>query len=291
VGILGAAVKLVGYRGRVVAVDHGSLLALSSLPPLKRTRLSVARSLARSLRYEHVVVSRVMLEEVQRRRAAGRCTLIYNGVDLPKAYCTPELTPGRPLIIGAAGRVAAGKGLAYAIRALAGQSAVLRIAGDGPDRADLEALARDIGVADRVEFLGWIDDLQGFWRDCHIGVMPSTGPESFGLAAVEAMAAARPVIVSDQDGLVEIVGPSGLVVAAGDAAAIGQAIERLWNAPETIKTLAIEARRRAEQLFDIRKAASAYARLLGIAPTQRPAHEIAGHLPGCTYAIQKTVRP
>jgi glycosyltransferase involved in cell wall biosynthesis len=263
-GLLGAALRLLGYRGPVVAVDHGSLLQLSSVSAWKRMRLRLARAAARSPGYVHVVVSQAMHDEVLRRAEASRCTLIYNGVELPLSPTPREYRPSERLILGIAGRLAAGKGIECAIRAIVGRNARLRIAGDGPYRARLESLAGELGVDTQVEFLGWVDDIAGFWRECHMALVPSTHRESFSLSAVEAMAAARPVIASRQPALAEVIGTSGVLVPPGSSSAIAEEIDRLITHPELLERLGLAARERAEDMFDIRRCARAYARLLDV---------------------------
>jgi glycosyltransferase involved in cell wall biosynthesis len=265
VGLLGAALRLLGYSGPVVAVDHGSLLQLASVAPFKRIRLRIARAAARSRGYEHVVVSETMRDEALRAFRGDRCTLIYNGVELTSSVRPREYTPGDQLVLGITGRLAAGKGIEFAIRAIRDCHARLRIAGDGPDRARLESLMRKLGVESQVEFLGWVDDIAGFWRLCHAAIVPSTThAESFALTAVEAMAAGRPVIASRQPALVEVTGTSGLLVAPGSSSAIREQISRLLEQPELLRQLGLQARERAEQLFDVRRCARAYAELLHI---------------------------
>jgi glycosyltransferase involved in cell wall biosynthesis len=126
----------------------------------------------------------------------------------------------------------------------------------------LEAIAVEIGVQAQVEFLGWVHDIGSFWRSCHVGIVPSEYTESFGLAAVEAMGAARPVIGSQLPALAEVIGTSGLLVPQSDSSAIADAIKRLATEPGLLHKLALRARARTEDLFDIRTTADAYGRLL-----------------------------
>jgi len=72
------------------------------------------------------------------------------------------------------------------------------------------------------------------WRRCGLGVVPSITEEAFGLVALEAMAAGRPVIAADHGGLPEVVanGETGLLVAPGDAAALRDALRRLHSDPD-----------------------------------------------------------
>jgi glycosyltransferase involved in cell wall biosynthesis len=265
VGFLIAILRAGGYRAPIIGVDHGSLLQLTSLSIGRKMRLYATRATASGLRYDHVAVSQAMYDEVLSRGMRSRCSLIYNGVEIPTSCTPPTLASGEYLIVGAASRLTAGKGLEFAIRALVDQPARLRIAGEGPDRSRLEMIAREAEVHTRVEFLGWVHDLGTFWRGCHVGIVPSTHSESFGLAAVEAMAAGRPVIASRQPALTEVIGTSGLLVPQGDSLAIARAIGRLRGESGLIDDLAVRARTRTEQLFDIRVTANAYRRLLNVA--------------------------
>jgi glycosyltransferase involved in cell wall biosynthesis len=83
--------------------------------------------------------------------------------------------------------------------------ATLTIVGDGPQRAELEALARSAGVDDRVTFTGWLDPLgcAAALRDCDVFVFPSL-QEAGGIVLLEAMAAARPVIAARWGGPAEL---------------------------------------------------------------------------------------
>lgn len=85
------------------------------------------------------------------------------------------------------------------------------------------------------------------WRGSLMGLMPSIGPEAFGIAALEAMSAGRPVIASRIGGLPEIIrdGESGLLVPPGDHVALRRAIERLLADPALLARMGEAARRRA----------------------------------------------
>src|SRR5205807_5802410 len=140
---------------------------------------------------------------------------------------------GGPVVIGAVSRLVAGKGIDVLLRSLAllrkRASVLLLIAGDGTERNSLQRLATRLGVDQAVEFLGWIDDLPGFWARCDIAATPSdTLVEAFGLSAVEPMACALPVVATRNGGLSEVVEheASGLLVPPGDAEAVTAASER-----------------------------------------------------------------
>lgn len=98
------------------------------------------------------------------------------------------------------------------------------VVGDGPERASVEARAREAGVADAMRFLGRRDDFHGLLGHADAFVLPSES-ESFGVAALEALAAGVPVFGYDVGGLPEVVTPAtGRLVPVGDVPALAGAI-------------------------------------------------------------------
>jgi len=93
----------------------------------------------------------------------------------------------------------------------------LLLAGDGPEIATAERVARESGVADRVHFLGEVEDVERVYTSSDLFLLPSEH-ESFGLSALEALACGVPVIGSDAGGLPEVVksGRTGFLVEVGD---------------------------------------------------------------------------
>ena len=104
----------------------------------------------------------------------------------------------------------------------------LDIAGRGPLEPALRALARELGVADGVRFLGHVAPIQGAIEESAIIVVPSMG-EGFGMVALEAMERARPVVAAAIGGLGELVvdGETGLLVEPGVAEPLAGAIVEL----------------------------------------------------------------
>ena len=127
------------------------------------------------------------------------------------------------------------KGLDVLLRALARlpERPWLWIAGDGPERGALERLAGDLGVSPHVRFLGARNDAADLLAACDVFVLPSR-LEGLGVAALEAMAAARPVVASRVGGLAEAVveGRTGLLVAPDDPPALAAALERVLEDAE-----------------------------------------------------------
>jgi len=129
----------------------------------------------------------------------------------------------------------------HALRALLRDrpDTVLLLAGDGPDRHRVVELAQALGVEHAVRLLGYRQDVPELLAACDLLVVPSTCEEAFGLVALEAHAAGRPVIVSAAGGLTEIVshGVNGCVVPRGDAPALANAIRRLLADPALVRRL------------------------------------------------------
>jgi glycosyltransferase involved in cell wall biosynthesis len=167
--------------------------------------------------------------------------------------------------IGFVGRLAEEKGvdlLLRAMRDLPGAAAVL--VGDGPDRAALERLAGELGLRDRVVFIGWSDDVRRLLPTFDVLVQPSRR-EGFGISIVEAMLAEVPVVATDAGGMAEVVadGVTGFTVAAENAPAIGAAVGTLLADPERRRSMGARGREIALQHFSAETMAASFARLYG----------------------------
>lgn len=138
-------------------------------------------------------------------------------------------------------RLVASKGVHVLVRAVAALEGVtLAIAGDGPERPRLEALAAELGVEAR--FLGWVDAARraSLLRGCRVFAFPSLWQEPFGIAGVEALAAGIPVVASAVGGVPHWLeeGRGGLLVPPGDPDALGAAIGRVLGERELAASLA-----------------------------------------------------
>jgi glycosyltransferase involved in cell wall biosynthesis len=141
-----------------------------------------------------------------------------------------ELTGGT---LAFAGRLTAQKSLGVALEALAGVEGIcLVIAGEGDERVTLERLAADLGVASRVRFLGAQsrDRVVELFRAADAAILSSSW-ENFPHTVVEALAVGTPVLATTAGGVAEVVhdGENGLLVPAGDAAALGEAVRRYFT--------------------------------------------------------------
>ena len=138
----------------------------------------------------------------------------------------------------------------------------LLMAGDGPLRSDLEALARSLGIADRVKFLGIRSDVPQVLQAADVFALTSVS-EAASLTLLEAMATGLPAVVTAVGGNPEIVrhDREGLLVARGDAAGCGRALTRLLRDPELAAELGQNARERVEQRYRLEQTVAAYHRL------------------------------
>lgn len=262
-GYIATALRLGGYRARIVAVEHGSLLQVPHMSRLRRIVRIADRALGARFTDIEVAVSDYLRSTIEKYPHAPRIARIFNGIDPVDAIPDP---PMPPLRVGAAGRLIPGKGFDILIRAAAIAAASIEIevtiAGDGAERLALESLAKRVGAP--VHFTGWRSDLTDVWRDCHVAVVPSTSwIESFGMVAIEAMAMGRPVVASRNGALAEVVrnGQTGALLPPGDADAIAAALVTYASHPSLRRSHGDAARADVRARFSLTEAARAYVSL------------------------------
>ena len=126
----------------------------------------------------------------------------------------------------------------------------LLMIGDGPDRAAAEHLSRKLNIAEQVYFLGKQERIEDYLNISDLMLLPSE-LESFGLAALEAMAHQVPAIATRVGGLPEVIGDgvSGRLFALGDIAGMAQAALELLESPEKLRQMGEAARQRVEEHF------------------------------------------
>lgn len=165
-----------------------------------------------------------------------------------------------PLLLGFAGRLLPEKGVEVLVDAVAQLPPHLArvrlwIAGEGPDRARLEAQARRLCLGDRVEFLGHLprEELQRRFEAVTIQVVPSLWSEPYGLVTVEAMARGTPVVASAVGASPELIddGRTGYLVPPGDAGALSRRLTEALGNSAGRASVAETARRSAVAGFGI----------------------------------------
>jgi glycosyltransferase involved in cell wall biosynthesis len=162
----------------------------------------------------------------------------------------------------------------YLIEALAALEPSLHaeatIIGDGPEREALQSTARDLGVADRVTFRGWVtpEELDQAYSDATLFALPAVvdargDTEGLGMVLLEAMTYQLPVVSTPLGGITDIVsdGETGLLVPPNDAPALARAIATLATDKPLAERLAIAGQQYAEQHFGWDSVLAAWRRL------------------------------
>ena len=188
--------------------------------------------------------------------------------------------PDRPFTVGFVGRLIPAKGLLLLIDALAGLQGDwrLHVVGSGPEREPAATRARELGVQDRVTFLGQAPStsmpevLRGFDVLAGPSLTTPRWKEQFGRMLVEAMACEVPVLGSDSGEIPRVIGDSGLIVPEGDVTALRDGLERLRIDPALRVRLGRAGRRRVLELFTqeaiAARTADAYRRVLSDSPSR-----------------------
>jgi glycosyltransferase involved in cell wall biosynthesis len=266
-GFMGAALRAGGYSGPIVAVEHGDLLMEKLQHPRRRAAWLAMRAGGAFADDVEVAVSDYILERMLSLPRASARRRIYNGVDQARyaAEVTPSASAKQQVTVAFAGRLVRGKGLDYLIRAVAHlqptQPLRLVVAGDGPERARLEALVRTLHLGQTVTFVGLTQDMPRFWNICDIAVVPSAEfVEACPLAPIEAMACERPVIATLNGGVPEIVidGVTGMLVPPGDAGALAEALELYILDERLRRSHGAAGRARVIERFNIDRCAGEY---------------------------------
>ncbi len=275
-GFLGA---LSDFHPFVLSVWGTDVLEAPRLTPFHRwlTRYALARADTVTATGLHLAT------ETTRYTPDGvPVTVVPYGVDLER-FAPRGKSSSEHVVIGTVSRLSSEKGVRYLIEAfgqlreLYGGEVSLRIAGDGPERARLEAAVQRLGLESSVEFRGWLEheDVPAFLNELDVFVMPSTW-EGFGVAAAEASAAGLPVVATNVYGIPDVVsdGETGLLVPPKDPDALARAIGQLVADSRLRAKLGEAGRTYIARHYDwtenAQQMASLYERMLANRPERRP---------------------
>ena len=237
------------FVGRLIARTLRVPVLVSSIRGRGKNRSRWQRWLdRRTVSWAHRVVfnAREVMAEIASRAGvrAEQCVYIPNGVE-PRGATRPPQDVRRALgaepqtiVLGAVSRLHPSKGhdtLLRAFRELRGAwpGAVLWIVGDGPLRAPLEQLSRELGTVGAVHFLGTRHDVPDLLPAMDVFVHPSRW-EGMSNALLEAMAAARPVVATRVDGTQSLIvdGQTGWLVEPGDAEGLARRLAHVIRDPD-----------------------------------------------------------
>lgn len=230
------AARLAGVRGCVATLhsDYGA-----EYPNLKGALYEGVLRLNRLMAREYITVTETLQAKLERQGLGGRATLIHNAVPIPPL---PLPEPDQALratwgaapedfVIGIIARLKPVKGHRYLLEALAQVCDLpvrLIVIGDGPLRSELEAQAASRGIAERVHFAGFRDDVPRLLPSLDCVCMASLS-EALPYAVLEAASYARPLLCTAVGGLATLLedGVTARLVPAQDSAALAQGIRHL----------------------------------------------------------------
>ena len=255
----GEIAGLINPRTRVLAVDH---LPVGGAVP--RARRLGRRMLARRLQ-AHVAVgaNAARLVEELVGLPHGSVGSVPNGVPIEPLGARVSREPGT--VIGSLGRLTEQKGYDVLVRALQKlPTAELVLVGDGPQRGQLQALAAELGVTDRLRITGWAADARAHLEEFDIFALPSRW-EGMPLGILEAMHAGLPVLASDVGSVSEAVadGETGYLVAPDDLERVCELLGRLLDAPQLRLRMGEQGRLTARERFTDTIMAARYEALYG----------------------------
>lgn len=265
---------LCGVKGRVHG-EHGR-----DMYDIDGTnwKYNLMRRAARRIVHQYIAVSRDLETWLSDTVHVPdhRLTQIYNGVDSvkfsPRGNDRPDIAPrgfmdGATCIIGSVGRMAEVKDYPTLVQAFiqlckqSPDSAGLRlvIVGEGPIRAQCQALADEAGLAGQVHFPGDRSDTPDWLRLFDLFVLPSLG-EGISNTILEAMAAGLPIIATRVGGTPELVteGENGMMFAPGDGVTLTRLLLEYASNPARRQQEGSMARARIEASFSWPRAASVY---------------------------------
>lgn len=214
-----------------------------------------ARSVPIAVRNADVViaVSHAIARQVQNQRPI----VVYSGVQAREECSSIGKREKTSIVVGAASRLVDIKGLSDLIRAMASlcpefSNLRLEIAGEGPERENLEAEVRRLHLTDRIRFLGWHREMEPVFSSWDIFAMPSL-TEGFPMAALEAMAQGLPIVASNVGGLPELVddGETGYLVPPSDPEALARRLRPLVVDAEHRQKMGAAGCRRVREQFSI----------------------------------------
>lgn len=258
-GATGLAAALSLPSVRVVRVDQ--------LPLRTTDAIALWRTRALSLRVDaHVAVGEASARRMEDFYALGRGTVLSVPNCVPDFAGDPKPSVAPPsghLVVGSVGRLDRMKAHDVLLRALAQVEGVrVVVLGEGEQRTALEKLAADLGVSDRLDLPGWVDDPRTHLPFFDVMTLPSRS-EGFPLAIVEAMFAARPVVATRVGSVAEAVtdGETGLLVDKDDVDGLAAALRRLRDDPVLRVRLGRRGREVAIAHFTVEHMAASYERL------------------------------
>lgn len=258
------AARLMGIR-RVIHTQHGQNLEMT---PRRLKLLQFAAGLTKN----YVCVSKDAHQVAASQGVcADRLRVICNGIDVEKmksaVRAQADKTSHDNKVLVAISRLSPEKGISTLLKAIALiheslPGLRLEVAGTGPSRAELLREANQLGIYEKVQFLGQVPGPAKVLSRARVFVLPSDS-EGISLTLLEAMAAGVPIVATKIGGTPEVLedGRTGLLVPPRDPKALADAICRLWLDENLCIQLSHAADQRVTEQFDIHRMANEYGQL------------------------------
>jgi polysaccharide pyruvyl transferase CsaB len=228
--------------------------------PLKQYTFGVINAIAlRNMDFYMAVAGKMESNLIERGFDPRRIFTIYNGLDFSNASIEPKASKkdDEDIIVGIAARLTPIKDIGTLIRAFKiaydkNNRLKLLIAGTGEDEKELKALASELSISHRVEFVGWISDIKGFFSKVDINVLASLS-ETFPYSLLEGAFEHCPAIASRVGGIPALInhGENGFLFEAGDVKTFGDYIYTLSVDEALRKRLAENLFQRAKRDFSL----------------------------------------
>ena len=203
---------------------------------------------------------------IQKDHISGKeMEVILNGVQMNKFLSISQKEFGDPPIIGIVGRLEEQKGHKYLFEALNLLKVIpwtLWIIGEGSKKAELERLAKNLDLRERVMFLGARDNISEILDKIDIFVLPSLW-EGLGIAVIEAAAAGKPIVASRVGGIPEIIENerTGVLVESKNVKSLADGLERVLLGEGEALLMGRSARDYVKEKFDIKRMVKEYEKL------------------------------
>lgn len=188
--------------------------------------------------------------------------VLYNGIPEPTLLAPSDVNnfkkdlgiPQEVSVIGCVASLVQHKGHRYLLEAFRKlDNTYLLLIGDGPQRRELERMAYDLGISNRVIFAGYKMDVSPYMQLMDMAVLPSLEREGLGISIIEAMALSKPIVATNIGGIPEVVddGRTGLLVKPMDSGALSDAIKRLLISSELMHSMGLKGRDRYLRMFTL----------------------------------------
>jgi glycosyltransferase involved in cell wall biosynthesis len=268
-----------GHAAMLLAVELGLpyVVSVHGLDAFSREHVSgrighwcarIARRVYRASKRVICISEAVRENVLQEMGTDCRTSVVYNGVD-PHLFSPVDASVAQDVTVLSVGNLIPTKGHDVLIRA-AGAIApefpklLLQIIGDGPEKTRLQELAQQLGISDRLRFLGRQSRPQvaEAMRNCTVFALPSSY-EGLGCVYLEAMATAKPAIGCREQGIAEIIrqGANGFLIGPGNDKELALVLRMLLGDAQKRQTIGIAARDTILDRFTIKQQAENLARI------------------------------